>query len=78
MAFIEKEYGKRGIGAGDQNGDVGMVDAAPDLFSLGLPSDPVIEGAAREKGHSGEGKDAQGDAPLQFIGQSDQNQASDE
>jgi len=50
-----------------------MIDAAPDLFGLGLPAHPVIEGAAREKGHSGEGKDAQSDAAAQFIGQSDQN-----
>ena len=78
MALIKKEYGERGVRARNQDGDVGMIDSAPDLLGLGLPADPVIEGAACEKGHRSEGKDAQGDPAAQFIGQSDQNQAGDQ
>jgi len=78
LVLIEQKYGKRGVSPGDQDGDIGVIDTAPDLFGLGLPADPVIEGATCEKGHRGEGKYAQSDPAAQFIGQSDQNQASDQ
>ena len=75
MVFIEQKYGKRGVRPGDKDGDVGMVDTAPDLFGLGLPSDSVIEGAAGEKGHSGQGKDAQGYPTTKLVRQRHEHQA---
>ena len=67
MIFIEQKDGKRGVRPGDEDGDVGVVDPAPDLFGLWLPAHPVIEGATGEKGHSGQGKDAKGDPTAELV-----------
>ena len=78
MALIKKENGERRVSTCNKDGDIGVIDPAPDLFGLWLPADPVIESDTREKGHRGEGKYAQSDPAAQFIGQSDQNQASNQ
>ena len=52
-----------------------MVDAAPKRLVLGLPFDPVIEGAAGEQSDRRERKNAQCDASLELVGHSNQDQS---
>ena len=64
----------RGIGAGNQHGDIGVVNPAPERLVLGLPFDPVIQGAAGEQSDRCERKNAQSDAPLELVGHGNQDQ----
>ncbi len=75
LILIQQEDGKGGVGAGNQEGDIGVIDPAPDQLGLRLPGDPVIEGATGKERDRSQGEDPQGDPTPQFIGQGDQNQA---
>jgi len=78
LIFIEQKDGKWGVGPCDEDGDIGVVDAAPDLFGLGLPAHPVIEGATGEKGHSGQGKYAKGDPTAELVRQRHKHEPGDQ
>ena len=64
----EKVDGEGGIAAGDQNGDICMVDSAPKGLGLGFPGDSVINSATCEQSNGGERKYAQSDASLEAVG----------
>jgi len=78
LIFIEQKDGKWGIRPGNEDGYIGVVDPAPDLLGLGLPAHPVIESASGEKGHSGQGKYAQGDPTAELVRQRHKHEASDQ
>ena len=54
---VEDEQGERGVGAGDQQVDAGMVDAARPAVAALLPGHPVMERAGAEHPDDGERED---------------------
>ena len=71
LTLAQEEDGEGGVGAGDQNGDIGVVDPAPKRPVPGLPLHPVVEGATGEQSDRSERKNAQSDPSAELV--SDRN-----
>ena len=69
---------ERGIASGDQNGDVGVVDPAPQSLRLRFPANPVINRATGKEGHGRERENPQSDPPLEPIGGGYEDQAGNQ
>jgi hypothetical protein len=56
--MAQKVDSEGGIAAGDQNGDICVVDHAPQGFCLRFPPNSVINGATGEEGDGRERENA--------------------
>ena len=54
---LQSQDGERGVGAGDEEEGVRMVNAAQDAFDMGRPAAAVIQRAHREQRHRRQGVD---------------------
>ncbi len=69
----EQVDGEGGIAAGYQNGDICMVDPAPEGLGLRFPGNSVINGAAGEERDGRERENPQSNASLELIGGSNKD-----
>ena len=67
LAMVKEVDRERGIASGDQNGDVGVVDPAPEGLCLRLPANSVINSATGKEGHGCERENPQSDPPLEAV-----------